>query len=60
MEKVSKSLRSYIPSTDGKQSAPYGVILERFKKINAQGARRVDLVSEFFVQYYLRAKKSSI
>lgn len=60
MQKGNKSLKGRVQPHGEKQSTPCGIILERFKKLNANGAPRTDLVSEFFVHYYLRRKRSSI
>jgi hypothetical protein len=39
-------------------STPRGIILERFKRMKSDPNRSLDLISEFFIQHYLRTKRT--
>ena len=48
------------PSADRHDGTPSGVILERFKRMRHLPPHMLDLQDEFFVQSFLRRKRSDI
>jgi len=59
MTKARRKKKSSLATTRTIDSTPRGIILERVKRLRGLPHRPLDIISEFFVQHYLRHRRQS-